>query len=80
MKKEFDLQWQYQFYLEKVKLKEINMGETQRKEMKRTFMGACGIVLILLKDELASLPDDEAMTVLENMLKQVGDYYNKQTK
>jgi len=79
MKKEFYLEHQYQLYLKRVAIKESQMGEVQRKETRQAFMGACGQMIFLLRDEVAALPEDEAIEVLENMKRQVGDYFMKIT-
>lgn len=75
MKEEFDLEYQYRRYLQRVKLSESQMHPIQRAETKQAFMAACGQMLFLFSDELAALPEDEAMRVLENMKNQVGHYF-----
>ena len=79
MKKEFDLEHQYQLYLKRVAISESQMGEAQRKETRQAFMGACGQMIFLLRDEVALLPENEAIEVLESMKRQVGDYFMKIT-
>lgn len=74
----FNLEYQYQEYLKKVKLKESEMGETQRIETRRTFMGACGVMLIVLRHDLSALKEDEAAKMLQNMLDQVGNFFIKE--
>lgn len=77
----FDLEHQYQLYLGRVKLKEFQMSDVQRKEMRQVFMGACGQMIILLRDELSKHPDDEAVEILKDMLSQLGNYFlGKQNK
>lgn len=77
----FDLEHQYQLYLQRLKLDELQMSEVQRKEMRQVFMGACGQMIILLRDEVAKYPDDEAVEILRDMLNQVGNYFlGKQNK
>ncbi len=76
--KRFNLEHQYQLYLKRVGANEDEMGETQCKEMRQAFMGACGQMLILLRDDVGELEEDEdAMYVLSDMLKQVSDYWIK---
>lgn len=76
---EFSLEHQYQLYLERVKLKEFQMSEVQKKEMRQVFMGACGQMIILLRDEVAKYPDEQAVEILQDMLNQVGDYFLKKS-
>lgn len=79
MEKQFDLEHHYQEYLKMVKLKESEMGATQRTEMKRVFMGACGQMLVMLRDELSKLDEDVAIGKLQAMFDQVGNYFLKET-
>lgn len=79
-KPEFNLEHQYQLYLERVKLKESQMSLIQRQELKRAFMGACGQMLVLLRDELGELPENEAVETLQNLHDQVGNFWLAETK
>ncbi len=49
----FNLEIQYQKYLERVGFKESQMGDTQRVETKRAFMGGCGQMLVILRDDIS---------------------------
>lgn len=75
---QFNLEYQYQLYLERVSLKEENMHHEQRKQLKQAFMGACGQLLILFRDDLGGIEDEEkAIATMQDMLNQVGDYWLK---
>jgi len=50
--KDFDLNHQWGLFCERCQVPENKMPEDQRREMKRAFYGACGQMLILLRDEL----------------------------
>lgn len=78
-KNTFDLEYQYKQYLERVGLFEDAMSPVQRIEMKRTFMGACGVILMILKTDLGPLPEDEAVKTLQSMYDQVSDFFLKET-
>ena len=78
-KPEFNLEHQYQLYLERVGLKEAQMHPAQRTETKRAFMGACGQLLVLMQ-ELASLPEDDAVATLDDMICQVSNFWLTETK
>jgi len=78
-KKEFDLEHQYQLYLKRVALSEDNMHPEQKKQLRQTFMGACGQMIFLLRDEVGALSTDDGIEALESMKRQVGDYFMKQT-
>lgn len=79
-KPEFNLEHQYQLYLERVGMKERQMPLIQRKELKRAFMGACGQMLILLRDDLSELDENEAVDTLQNMHEQVSNFWLVETK
>lgn len=77
--KEFNLENQYQLYLKRVALNETEMHHEQRKQLRQAFMGACGQIILLLRDEVGKLEEDEAIKVMENMIEQVGNYFLKIT-
>ncbi|HET6558083.1 MAG TPA: hypothetical protein VFG54_12260 [Prolixibacteraceae bacterium] len=79
-KQEFDLNYQYQLYLDRVKLKESQMAPVQRTELKRAFFGACGQMLMLLRDDIGKLEEDEAIKELDGMINQVSDFWLTETK
>lgn len=72
----FNLEDQYQFYLEKVKLTEATMHPVQRIQLRETFMGAAGIVLLLIRDEFSALSDHEGDAMFTSMIDQVGEFWN----
>jgi len=73
----FDLNYQYDLYLERVGLDKDTMHPVQAVETKRAFFGACGQVLVLLRDDM---PDDETtcVVILQAMHDQVGLFWSKQ--
>ncbi len=77
--KEFNLEHQYQLYLKRVALTEAEMHPEQKKQLRQAFMGACGQIILLLRDEVGKLEEDEAVKVMENMIEQVGNYFLKIT-
>ena len=77
--KTFDLEHQYQLYLERVGLKEENMHPVQKTETRRAFMGACGQMLILLRDDLGVLEESKAIEIMQDMINQVQVYFMKET-
>ena len=82
--KDFDLKHQWSLFLERCGISAMTMPEDQHREMKRAFMGACGQMLILLKDDLGDYGDkygdEKAALVLQAMLNQVGDFWQKETE
>ena len=75
----FNLEKQYQLYLERVGISERKMHPTQKVETKRAFMGACGQMLILLRDDLGELEEDKAIEQLQDMINQVQSFWLKET-
>lgn len=51
------------------------MPPDQRREMRRAFFGAWGQKIISDRDEVAALPENEAIKVFEAQLKEVADFW-----
>ena len=77
--KQFDLNHQYQLYLQRVNITEAQMHPTQRIETKRAFFGALGQLLVLMRDDIGVLEEDEGVRVLDDMVAQVKVFWNSQT-
>lgn len=76
----FQIEYQYQLYLERVGLKEAQMGGVQRLETRRAFYGACGQMLVLLREGIGAIQDEiEAMSVLEDMSRQIIGFFKNQS-
>lgn len=75
MEENLNLEQQYLFYLNKVNLKLDQMHPQQKIQVKQAFYGACGQMLILLRDTVGELNEEEAMKAFENLLNQVADYW-----
>lgn len=71
----FNLEYQYQLYLERVGLTEEEMHPEQKRQVKMAFFGAMGQFLVLLEFDIADLSEDEAVEKLESMKTQVANYY-----
>lgn len=68
----------YQQYLKLVNLKEANMIDAQRIETKRAFFGAIGMMLVTERDQIALLPDMEAVYALDKIWDEVSSFYAKE--
>lgn len=80
MSKELELEYQYQQYLKKVGLSEEAMHPIQKIETKRAFFGACGQLLILFRDNIGSIEDeDKAILQMQDLINQVGIFWKEQT-
>lgn len=74
----FDIEFQYNLYLDKVGLSEENMHPVQAQETKRAFMAAAGQILVLLRDDISELSDDEGVEVLEKLMTQVANFWTNE--
>lgn len=80
-KEVFNLEWQFKKYLERANVKEEDLPPIQLKEMKQAFMGACGQMLVLFKNDITDIPDeDDAVETMEDLFKQVMDYFEQAVK
>lgn len=57
----------------------MNMHPVQKTETRRAFMGACGQMLILLRDDLGELEESKAIETMQDMINQVQVYFMKET-
>jgi hypothetical protein len=76
---EFNLEHQYQLYLQRMALSESTMHPQQKIQLRQTFFGASGQMLILLRDELSKLEEDKAMETLQDLINQVGNFFLAET-
>ncbi len=74
---EMSIEFQYKMYLELVKLDERTMHPIQAKETKQAFYAACGQMLILLRDTISELSEEEGVVVLERLVNECADHFNK---
>ncbi|WP_157585412.1 hypothetical protein [Runella zeae] len=56
------------------------MHPIQLQETRRAFYGAAGQMLILLRDDLSELPEEEAISKLDSMIIQVEAFWMNQIK
>lgn len=69
----------YQVLLTKLGLDEKTMHPQQKVQLKQMFYATVGEILIIQRDELAVLDEDTACDELDGMVKQVSDFYLKET-
>lgn len=76
MSEKFNLEFQYQLYLERCCLRESEMKTIQKVETKRAFMGGCGQMLVVLRDDITEIPnEDDAADILQIMLDDVNAFF-----
>lgn len=73
----FNIEFQYQEYLKRVNLSEEHMHQQQKKQLRETFFGAVGSVLILLRNETQKLSEEDSIKAFQSMLDQVGEFFLK---
>jgi hypothetical protein len=74
---QFNINYQWKLYLERVGLKEGDLTPVQRIEMKRTFFGAAGQIMLLF-DDLTDLNHDKAENTLMAMIKEIEQFWKEQ--
>ena len=77
--KNFSIEEQYKFYLEKIGLKEEEMGKEQKTQLRETFYAAFGQALIILRDGIGELDDDKAVETMQDLLNQVTKFFINKT-
>ena len=55
------------------------MHPQQKIQLRQTFFGASGQMLILLRDELSKLEEEKAMETLQDLINQVGNFFLAET-
>ena len=60
-------------------LSESTMHPQQKIQLRQTFFGASGQMLILLRDELSKLEENKAMETLQDLINQVGNFFLAET-
>ena len=75
---QFNLEHQFKLYLQRVGLPHLDVRGIQYRETKRAFFGACGQMLDLMRSDVADLPEENAIIILEDMWNQVGNFWLKQ--
>ena len=75
----FSIENYYQQYLDAVNMPEKMMGsDIQRIEMRKTFFGAFGMALIVLRDQVSELSEEEGVEVMQDLLDQVDKFFKGQ--
>ena len=77
-RKKFDLQELWKEYQDLTGLPEYRMHPDQRRETKRAFYGACGQILVLLRDKVGALEEKDAIAAMQDMINQVANFWNNE--
>lgn len=65
----------WQKYLELGGVKEEQLNEIQRKEMKKAFFGGCSSLLTVFFNEIAELDENKGVQALDNLFKEAETYW-----
>lgn len=75
---DFNLNQEYQNYLQQVGLNEQSMHPVQIQETKRAFYGGCG-QMFLLVSKTAELSEDDAIKALSELERQISVFWAEQS-
>jgi hypothetical protein len=70
-----NLEEHYQDYLKRMNLKEERMHPQQKIQLRQTFMGACGVMLVYFLEEISKLDEEEAVAEMANIRDQVKQFF-----
>jgi len=76
----FDIENQFDEYLSMVNIKKENMSDIQLQEIRRAYYGACGQLLVLLKDRVSALPELVAIAAMEDLNYQVAQFWTAESQ
>lgn len=77
----FNVEHQYQSYLGRMGLRESSMGDIQRVETRRAFIGGFGQALLCLRDDIGRIDDEmEAVKILADITQQCINYWKKEAR
>lgn len=77
---EINLEYQWKQYLQRVGMEHVIMSAIQQQEMRRAFFGACGQMLVLLRDDVSLLPDEDAVVCMQDMMNQIQVFWDNEVK
>lgn len=77
--KSFDMEHQWQLFLERCDLTGP-LPEDQQREMRKAFFGSAGQLLLLMRDDISELRMDEGVQVMKRLLNQVGQFWENALK
>jgi len=76
----FDLNNEWLSYLHRVGFNENDLPEDQLREMKRAFMGACGQMLVMFRQDISTLSLSEGNGVIHNLFMQVNNFWQQESR
>lgn len=77
---EINLEYQWKQYLKRVRMEHVVMSAVQEQEMRRAFFVACGQMLVLLRDDVSLLPDEDAVVCMQDMMNQIQAFWQNEVR
>lgn len=71
----FDLEHQYNLFLERMNMKEADMPAIQKKVMRETFAGAFGQMMVILRDGAEKYSEEDFFSGIDSLETQVSDFF-----
>ncbi len=77
---DFTIQTQWEKYLKRVDLKESEMLPIQTQETKRAFFAGVSQLLVLLREDVSALEENEAINTMERMETECGEFWKTEVE
>lgn len=74
----FKVEHQFTLYLQRCNVTRESLPPDQLREMRRAFYGAAGQMFFLMTEDISSLSEREYPGVLDSILDQIQEYWNKE--
>lgn len=71
----FNIEDQWKLYMQKMGMVESRLSPIQLSETKKAFIGGISQMLLIMRNDLAKLTDEQAIGKLENMFNQVNKFW-----
>lgn len=78
MEEMFSIQNMFDFYIE-TNYKDKILPENQYHQLKLCYFGACGHLLVLIRDKISNLEEDEGVKLLNSMLNEFINLYKTES-
>lgn len=73
-----NLEEQYKLFLKRMALSERRMHPVQKVQLKQTFYGAIGQLLVIQRDVLSELDEQTAVYALQDMIEQIDAFFQNE--
>lgn len=73
-----NLEEQYKLFLKRMALNERRMHPVQKVQLKQTFYGAIGQLLVIQRDVLSELDEQTAVYALQDMIEQIDAFFQNE--